>query len=436
MRIIVCGGEFANKGGEAMLRTTQAELGKRLTGVEFFLWRLPKEEHELARDCGLTPVCLPFQKDFILRWPRARKVRQFLWSLAEVTRSADCKQVALLTNPRRLFDRACADYVERATEGFDALVDVSGFAYGDSWGVGGFRRVQPVADFCRRHGKPVVFLPQAWGSFDDPAVRVAIRGLLDNRGVKYYSRDSRSSTYIEQLMEKPDGSVPVSPDIAFAFEGGTPEQGVQSLRNMGCSMNRPIVGVSPNCRVYERAQGEGGKNVYIQALVRLVRRCLSGADVDVVLQANEIACAQGPMDDRYLCGLIAALVNRPDRCFTTREPLTAESTKALIGRFEFLISSRFHSSVFAFSQGIPGMAVSWSHKYRELFSLFGMEESVRECREIDADALIATFERGWGARRQSKPRILERAGQLRAEVDRLFDDVAAWIRGERAERYA
>jgi colanic acid/amylovoran biosynthesis protein len=111
----------------------------------------------------------------------------------------------------------------------------------------------------------------------------------------------------------------------------------------------------------------------------------------------------------------------------TREPLSAESTKALIGRFEFLIGSRFHSLVFGLSQGIPALAISWSHKYRELFAQFEMEDYVQECQEIDADELVIKFEKVWSERHKLRSIIFDKTNQFRVELNALFDEVAAYI---------
>ena len=42
MNILIAGAGFENKGAEAMLRTVQAEVNKRLPDADFFLWRSPQ----------------------------------------------------------------------------------------------------------------------------------------------------------------------------------------------------------------------------------------------------------------------------------------------------------------------------------------------------------------------------------------------------------
>ncbi len=430
MKILINGAGFENKGAEAMLRTVQAELAKRLPSVEFFLWRSSGWNHRIAAASGMNPLILPFQFPYS-RWLLfGGRIGRALWSVREICHVNGMKQIAFLFDRKNRFSKACGCYLHRTTGGFDALIDISGFSYGDIWGVGSVGRIQPIIDYCQQYDKPAIFLPQAWGSFDNPHVKKATRKLLSDQSVSFYSRDESSSRHLENLLDKTKGSILSWPDIVFRFQGGTQKQGEQILGNMGCSMKRPIVGISPNMRVFEHITGKGTGNEYLQVLVKLVKHCLKAHDVDVVLQANKISEYGNRTDDRYLCSLITATVNMADRCFMTRDSLTAEATKALVGQFDYIISSRFHSIVFAFSQGVSGMAVSWSHKYRELFSLFGMESDVQECENINEEALIGMFERGWNEREQKKLVILEKVKDLQVKIDTLFDEVAAKIQTE------
>lgn len=429
MNIVINGAGFVNKGAEAMARTVQTQLARRLRGCEFYLWRPSDIDRRPALDSGFTPFQLPFEEqNTFWYWPGGRRIASRLWGLTEICRIRDIGEIyGALKFGQRYRDRVCGHYLNRVRVQFDALIDISGFAYGDVWGIGGLRRVAPLVDHLGESDRPVVFLPQAWGSFDKVPVRRALQSLLGHHNVTLYSRDEASSRHLEQALGKPLGSVSVAPDIVFGSDGSTEEQGEHILQSMGCTLNRPIIGIAPNMRVYERIGGKGTGNAYLQALVRLVNYCHANYDADVVLQANEIAVSDHRQDDRYLCSLIAASVGDPSRCFMTRDRLTAEATKALIGRFEYLVGSRYHSLVFGLSQGIPATAVSWSHKYRELFSLFGMEEQVQECQTLNAATLIEVFQKGWRERKWHQASIVERAEHLRREVNLIFDEVAEQV---------
>jgi colanic acid/amylovoran biosynthesis protein len=71
---------------------------------------------------------------------------------------------------------------------------------------------------------------------------------------------------------------------------------------------------------------------------------------------------------------------------------SAEEIKVVIKATDVVIASRFHSLVFALSLGIPCIAISWAHKYRELFKLFGMEDFVVEDTKMNEAAILQLFE--------------------------------------------
>jgi len=429
VRIVVAGAGFRNKGAEAMARTVQAELGRRLPEAEFCLWRCAPGETRQALDAGFTPLPLPIDlRSLPIRSLQKVHLATPLWSAVEL-RSGDWRRLAQTPSREALLAATATHYLERVGPPINAVVDISGYAYGDEWTVERIQRNMPLMEYCERHRVPVIYLPQAWGPFRKGDVRAATRALVDVPYVTLYSRDAESSAHLEDLLGAPAGSVPSWPDIVFAFRGGSAEQGRELLRLMGCALERPIVGVAPNQQVYRRTPGTGAGNAYLQALVTLVHHCLDTHDVDVVLQANEIDPGDRSLDDRHLCAIVAAAVARSDRCFFSEQALTAPQTAALVGRFDYLVGSRFHSLVFALSQGVPCMTISWSHKYRELLRTFGLADDVEEFGGLDGEVLMTSFERGWATREQARPSIRETADGLADQVGRLFDDVANIITG-------
>lgn len=428
MKILINGAGFENKGAEAMLRTVQVELIKRIPTAVFYLWGISPDNQGKVMASGMNQFILPFEFPGSKWQLFGQRFARGMWSISENIHAKHLDNLLCIFSQKMRMARACSHYLKRTEGAFDGLVDISGFAYGDPWGTQGFQRILPVVQEVRRQNKPMFFLPQSWGSFEKPEVKEAIGHLLVHANTRYYSRDEKSSRYLEEVLKKSCGSIASSPDIVFSFKGGTPEQGENILRTMGCSMKRRLIGMAPNYRVYERTEGRGAGNKYIQSIVKLIEHCLKRHDVDIVLQANEIYEYNNEPDDRYLCSIISALVNTPDRCFMTRDSLTAEETKALIGKFDYMIGSRFHSLVFAFSQGIPGMSISWSHKYRELFSLFSMEDYVQEYEDMKEKSLIALFEKGWMNRDQQRSFILREVEDIKKKLDALFDDVAKKIK--------
>jgi len=103
MKILILGGGFENKGAEAMLRTVQAELARRLEGAAFRA-EVKAREGRAAAAAGLDP-----------EW----------------------------------------------VDDVSAVVDVSGFAYGDDWGEEPAKKAWLLVNHFEGSGRPYVFLPQA-----------------------------------------------------------------------------------------------------------------------------------------------------------------------------------------------------------------------------------------------------------------------------------
>jgi colanic acid/amylovoran biosynthesis protein len=310
---------------------------------------------------------------------------------------------------------------------FDAFVDISGFAYGDTWGAGPALSVLPLVRRAREHLLPVVFLPQAWGGFSRPRVRDAVLALTGGERTLVFSRDPRSTSHLEAAGVQP-GAIATRSDVVFAFEGGTQERGAELLAVMGCRPERPIVAVTPNMRIYERSRGEGAENAYVQTLVALVRHCVDEHDAEVALLPFECAPVDRGTDDRRLCAMVRSEARRDEACHTSSAYISAADARAMTGRCEYMIGSRYHSLVFALSQGVPCTALSWSHKYAQLMELFGVpEDCVGHNQARDTADLVDAFEAGWARREVQRRHNLSVAAVLRADAHAVFDVTARFL---------
>ncbi len=272
-------------------------------------------------------------------------------------------------------------------------IDVSGYAYGDSRDFRQPLETIKAINFCQSRGGKYVFMPQAWGSFEMPRVAENIREMLD-RSNDFFVRDTVSRDYIAKLLGKDSNSVPVYPDIAFSFPKPDPTIGEELLRKAGRKTSgRKLMVLAPNMRVYRRSEGKGEANVYVKKLTRIVKFAIEKMNMDVVLVPNEIRPVEGyHPDDRFICRILNKEINNPDRCFYISDYHSAEEIKSVIGQADLAVASRFHSLIFALSQGIPCLAISWSHKYRELFRLFDMEKFVVEDSDLGDDQLLELLE--------------------------------------------
>ena len=156
MNIIITSAGFENKGAEAMLRMVQVQLTKRLPSVELFLWRALRANSQFALASGINSLNLPFESPEY-KWSfLGKRIGKMLWILREVFQNNDLRKLLVLFDKKNSFALACNNYIIRTVGGFSALVDISGYAYGNvGWATDSILSIQPLINICNQLNKPV-----------------------------------------------------------------------------------------------------------------------------------------------------------------------------------------------------------------------------------------------------------------------------------------
>ena len=354
MRILVVGGGFVNKGAEAMVKTVQAELGRRIPGATFYFHGRPMED-------------------------RAFLESESIQLLPQPGRIAKARRLAALsgTHPSLvghvLLHRHMSQAV--AVSQVDAVVDVSGYAYGDPWGAVYAKQMAAMATFAKTLRKPYVLLPQAWGPFDNAELALAVRRICAQASMAYVRDDQSMSDLAALFGQQMPPTVRPSPDIAFLFREKREPSLPAHVDGRKIEQGTPIAAVAPNMRIYERTEGTGAHNHYLRFLMAVCTTLVSHG-FRVLLIPHEVDRKDtGGTDDRLLCSIVESAL-RDERVYALVDRMSAGEIKERIGAVQCLVGSRFHALVGALSQGIPCFAISWSHKYKELLKSFGLDRYV------------------------------------------------------------
>lgn len=398
---LIVGANFTNKGAEAMLKTVQHQILQRYEDAVIYAI-CHENEAELASVQGIIPLYVDRSSLGIFMGKVAGKLRKIF----------------------KLKSKPYADYTPAEKlpqiKNLKTAVDVSGFAYGDK---GGY--IQPletlkVIEFCEKSDAPYIFMPQAWGGFSDPQVAANCRKML-SRTDTFFARDEVSRTYLANLLQKPAKDVYLLPDIAFHFPIPNLD-GKQILTDCGYEnpLDRPVLGISPNMRIYEKYPERGTANEYLKLLLDVIDNLRSG--YHIVLIPNEIRPAGAQeRDDAYLCKTLYDAIPAKENVTIISGYRSAEEIKAVIRETDLLIASRFHSLIFALSLGIPCMAISWSHKYRELFALFEMEHYVVEHKDMNTKYVLELFDELQHEKFELEEKIKKILPELKAKNAGVFD---------------
>lgn len=249
------------------------------------------------------------------------------------------------------------------------ILDVSGFAYGDAFGAKRTEVAARSARRWRRAGKALILLPQAFGPFSGTRIRSAARDLLANADL-VFARDSASLEAIWDLGVA-RGNIALAPDFTLTVPAIAPD-------------DNPTLGphayIVPNVKVTR--QSNVSEREYLEFLLQCATS-LRERSLRVRLLIHESA------EDAALASRIRDADGSGIELVHEEDP---QRLKGLIAKSTLIVASRFHALVAALSQGVPVVAVGWSHKYDELLNDYGCPEALVALPALP-DALEAVFAR-------------------------------------------
>ena len=351
-----------NKGSELMLHTVRQELGKRIEDVSFAI-----QSNE------------SFQSES--RFKKLQKCALSSNSLLD-----------------KIFQRNLPDQGMVTDSQITHYIDISGFAYGDSWGVKKARkRLGSKVQKLKQKGKPYYLLPQAFGPFTDSQLQREIK-LIGSNASLLCARDSVSLTHLRELGIE---NVEQFPDITFALD------------TKNC--NAPEIKNSPYGCLIVNNKLISSKTMQRHDLLSL----LSGSGK--LLQRHGISpqvLLHEPKEDKDLANELAKSLICP-----IIELEDARDIKNFIKHSYITITARFHGLVSALSTGTPAMAVGWSHKYKELLSDFDADHLVfngdTEKFLDDLDALLVSDKNHQKVSKQFQITAAKQTQKLSNLFDRL-----------------
>jgi len=409
MRILVRGANFINKGAEAMLLTVRNELEKRIPGSSFCI--------ERERVPGFTAERAELEQLQIVEDPMklfGRSLSTYSFALRRPRQAAAAG----------VFSSRCGPEAHAASQ-VDAVIDVAGYAYGDIWPLAKIKRTTRFLTACQVLSRPYIFLPQAWGPFEESDRADQYRQLFQ-RATRFFARDVCSRDHIAKVLGVSADTIPLESDIAFRFQGAPADIGQAAIESLGLTLGKsPLAVIAPNMKVYERTAGKGSENTYVQSLIHIGKNLLSRG-MQVLLLPHDIQPFEDRVDDRWLCKLVAQHLQDP-RCAAVTAWSPAADLKSMVKHADLLIGSRFHALIAAISSRKPVLALGWSHKYPELLRGFGQEDFVVGLEGADRKDLESRIDRMINDRTNIVTRIDQAAVQVEAAIDALFNQVAAAI---------
>jgi len=245
----------------------------------------------------------------------------------------------------------------------DAVLDASGFAYGDAWGSDkADRRIARHIARWKAQGKSVVLLPQAFGPFTRHDLADRMRSVF-SLADRVYVRDDTSLAHVKSLHDGPN--IVRMPDFTNLVDPVLPSDPARFAER---------VAIIPNIKMIEALTDGSGYVDHVVRIIHAVRTAgrepyllLHEADKDAAVARRIGSCLTRPVD----------VVSDPD-------PLVI---KGIIGSSFGVVTSRFHGLVSALSQSVPCLATSWSHKYEELLAEYGYPDHLLRSTDLPEEPI-------------------------------------------------
>lgn len=285
----------------------------------------------------------------------------------------------------------------------DALVDISGYAFGDKWNPLMSRAMAARLRHFRRRKKPTVLLPQMFGPFEKPASREAFEPVLQLADL-IYAREQASREWLERL-NKSSRKIGLAPDITIFCDPLPPD----------APPAKPYACLVPNMRMRDKAAETWGGD-YDRAMVEAAKALQQhGIQPYVVIH-------DGGGEDLAVGQEIAEQASLSDE-FVYRES-DPRKIKGFIAGARMLIGSRFHALVASLSTATPAIALGWAHKYEHLLQDFGVSDYCASHTEGVA-GVLERIERlaDPAINEQVSEELKRRKASMQVQNDQMWDEV-------------
>lgn len=229
-----------------------------------------------------------------------------------------------------------------------AVLDASGFAYGDQWGAQKVKTMAVKAQKWKKQGKKVILLPQSLGSFKKPEVRDNFLRLLDNVDL-VFARDKTSYEYATGLQWRKE-IIRQAPDFTGALKGMAPDW-FRPRERQAC--------IIPNHRMIDSTNEEIGPR-YLPFL----KECFEHFEK---LDMHPFVLVHEKVDHSVAQQLQEMLGKKIDILYD-ENPLIL---RGIIAQCHIVLSSRFHGLISTLSQGVPCLGTRWSHKFERVMEEYG-----------------------------------------------------------------
>lgn len=287
--------------------------------------------------------------------------------------------------------------MEKALREADAIFDASGYTLGSGWTKQGGAMLLQTIRIARRYNKKIILMPQSfgpfdWGEEDNADFLKQVKEELAYPS-KIYAREREGYECLISLgLDNVDLSTdmvirekffPKASDICASYD-------IQEINYP----TRDSVGFIINENVFRIGDPDTVLNLYARILDKLAD---NGEKVYILNTSTA---------DIHFVEIVLNKIKNRDKVSVITGEYSSPELIDIIGRFKYVVASRYHSVVFAYRSGVPAIILGWASKYTDLAALFQQQDYVFDIRKPGVDRIIEQIDK-MGANYEKESRCIK-----------------------------
>lgn len=361
MNYIIKGGEFNNKGAEAMSLIAIYNILERDHEAKIYFLDYG---YDMGIANNLSIVPFRVHPDY-LKYLSGKSSKKYIYSRCKNFFKFFLKPRAYIKNREYLIAK---DIISSA----DFFIDISGFSLSSVWGkheidfyLTWLEAVKKNSPQCK-----MILMPQSFGPFDDLFDKERAFKIL-SQCEKIYAREKKGYVLLNNMGLN---------NVEFCFDSVLienkyrPELVLRDFEKYSKLVPRvepESVAIVPNARLVDI-----GKNDTVSLLVMYAKI------IDAVSSTHNVYLIPHAGEDLELCKKIKSIFLEKEKVILIDTILNSFNYEKIVKNMSFIIASRYHSIIHAYKESIPAVILGWSEKYNEVAKAFNQERYIIDVNNI------------------------------------------------------
>lgn len=347
-RYILTGGNFSNKGAQAMVFAVVQELKNVNPDNEIWVFSNRDERFDQYKFNGL-------------KWNGWVMLKILLWKLFKLP-------ITLVLSSR---ERQIVNVLKNT----DTIFDVSGFALSSQFDFGSSLRYMLKIILAKQYNIKIILMPQSFGPFNYPTYQRIILIPLMKKYLTYpkmiFARENQGFQVMKNFTSY---NLYKTMDVVLQTDDPQPEIIYKQKQKEAFKLNEGVnaVAIIPNIRLLEWNQTNDLLRVY------------NTICDTIITHSYAIYILRHSKEDLEFCKQIFNNVKNTGNIKLMDKDYSSIDLCDIISKMDFVIASRYHSLIHAYKYGIPAIVIGWAVKYPEVMKEFDQKQYYYDVRKAIA----------------------------------------------------